>query len=165
MTLIGPCCAGRRRVVAMVQAGDASATRADLQATPGVAAERDPATKDFIFQQTMLRIKDPKRSLDFYTRVLGMTLIAKLPFDDMSFTLYFLAYKKDANSVADGAADRIEQCFSRRAMFCAALQLAHAAREVASGRTAQSAHHNHALLTVPHQVHMCSACSACCAAA
>jgi lactoylglutathione lyase len=32
----------------------------------------DPSTKDFIFQQTMLRIKDPKASLDFYSRVLGM---------------------------------------------------------------------------------------------
>lgn len=28
-------------------------------------------TKDFIMQQTMYRIKDPKQSLDFYTRVLG----------------------------------------------------------------------------------------------
>lgn len=32
----------------------------------------DPSTKDFIFQQTMLRVKDPKASLDFYSRVLGM---------------------------------------------------------------------------------------------
>ena len=31
----------------------------------------DPSTSDFIFQQTMFRIKDPKASLAFYTGVLG----------------------------------------------------------------------------------------------
>lgn len=42
----------------------------------------------FIFQQ------DPKDSLDFYTRVLGMTLLAVLPFPSMKFTLYFLGKPK-----------------------------------------------------------------------
>ena len=72
----------------------------DLQNVPGVASNPEPDTKDFIFQQvcihtlslyfavsinytvhclmimhpvqTMYRIKDPKRSLDFYTRIIGM---------------------------------------------------------------------------------------------
>ncbi|KAH7942187.1 hypothetical protein HPB49_021785 [Dermacentor silvarum] len=37
-------------------------------------SEPDPSTRDFIMQQTMYRIKDPKASLDFYTRILGMRL-------------------------------------------------------------------------------------------
>ena len=32
-------------------------------------------TKDYIMQQTMLRVKDPKKSLDFYCNVLGFKLI------------------------------------------------------------------------------------------
>ena len=37
-----------------------------------VCKDPDPDCSDFIMQQTMMRIKDPKVSLDFYTRVLGM---------------------------------------------------------------------------------------------
>ena len=46
----------------------------------------------FNFSQTMLRIKDPERSMDFYTRVMGMRLVRKLDFPEMKFTLYFLGY-------------------------------------------------------------------------
>jgi lactoylglutathione lyase len=101
-----------------VEASGSAESAADLASTPGVASSRDPATQGYSFQQTMLRIRDPKRSLDFYTRVLGMTLIAKLPFNDMGFTLYFLAYLRGGGStVADGAPDRIEQCFGRDAVL------------------------------------------------
>ena len=34
-------------------------------------------TEEFIMNQTMMRIKDPEVSLDFYVNVLGMTLIKK----------------------------------------------------------------------------------------
>eukprot|EP00882_Tetradesmus_deserticola_P008691 GHRQ01009164.1.p1 GENE.GHRQ01009164.1~~GHRQ01009164.1.p1 ORF type:complete len:108 (+),score=50.71 GHRQ01009164.1:309-632(+) len=64
----------------------AMASVEQLHATAGVCAAPDASTKDFILQQTMLRVKEPTRSLDFYTRVLGMTLLAKLDFPDMKFT-------------------------------------------------------------------------------
>ena len=43
------------------------------------------------YGSTMIRVKDPKASLDFYENVLGMELIDKLVGSD--FTLYFLAYQ------------------------------------------------------------------------
>ena len=57
--------------------------------------EISQATKGYVMQQTMLRIKDPSVSLDFYQNVLGMTLLGKYDFPTMSFTLYFLGYEQD----------------------------------------------------------------------
>lgn len=83
------------------------ASRAELHSLPGVTANPDAGTKDFIFQQTMFRIKDPKVSLDFYTRVLGMRLLQKMDFPDMKFSLYFMGYV-DPASIPDNAEDRTE---------------------------------------------------------
>ena len=38
----------------------------------------------------MLRVKDPKVSLGFYSRVFGMRVLRKLDFAEMKFSLYFL---------------------------------------------------------------------------
>ena len=48
-------------------------------------------TTGYTFNHTMLRVKDPAKSLTFYTGVLGMTLLAVKRFPDMGFDLYFLA--------------------------------------------------------------------------
>lgn len=42
------------------------------------------------WQQTMLRIKDPAKTLPFYTDLLGFTLIDKFDFPQWGFSLYFL---------------------------------------------------------------------------
>ena len=44
----------------------------------------------------MIRVKDPKVSLDFYENVLGMDLIDKLDMSD--FTLYFLGYQHQGDA-------------------------------------------------------------------
>ena len=40
----------------------------------------DESTSDFMFQQTMFRIKDPKASLAFYTGLLSETLSVEKKF-------------------------------------------------------------------------------------
>ncbi|QVM89408.1 lactoylglutathione lyase [Pseudomonas entomophila] len=69
----------------------------DLQQLPGVTAQPDTATAQFVFNHTMLRVKDIQKSLDFYTRVLGFSLVDKRDFPEAAFSLYFLALvdKKD----------------------------------------------------------------------
>ncbi|XP_076011227.1 lactoylglutathione lyase-like [Genypterus blacodes] len=70
-------------------------------------------TEDYMMQQTMLRVKDPAKSLDFYTRVLGMTLLQKVDFSAMHFTHYLLGYEDKAEIPAD-IRERTAWTFSRR---------------------------------------------------
>ncbi len=44
------------------------------------------------FLHTMLRVGDLQRSIDFYTHVLGMTLLRQKDYPDGKFTLAFLGY-------------------------------------------------------------------------
>ncbi|OPK10856.1 lactoylglutathione lyase [Pseudomonas sp. VI4.1] len=71
-------------------------------------------TKDFIFNQTMMRIRDPEKSLAFYRDVLGMTLLNKFDFPEMSFSLYFLAYQ-DPGEIPTDPLGKAEFVFMQKA--------------------------------------------------
>lgn len=76
----------------------------DLHTLPGVTAQPDAATAHFVFNHTMLRVKDIEKSLDFYTRVLGFRVVDKRDFPEAAFSLYFLALVDPAQIPADDAA-------------------------------------------------------------
>lgn len=75
----------------------------DLNTFPGVTAEPDAATHNFVFNHTMLRVKNIEKSLDFYTRVLGFSLVEKRDFPEAEFSLYFLALVDKAQIPTDDA--------------------------------------------------------------
>lgn len=77
-----------------------------------------PETGHFVFNQTMLRIRDPEVSLDFYTRILGMTLIQRLDFPEGGFSLYFLGYVRDSDEpLPTGRTARTVYAFRQKAVL------------------------------------------------
>lgn len=83
----------------------------------GLCESPDPETGNYMFGHSMMRIKDPETSLDFYTRVLGMRLVRRFDFPEMKFTLYFLAMVPDDNDIPEDAGKRATWAFSHKAML------------------------------------------------
>lgn len=71
------------------------------------------ATDGYVLTHTMLRIKDPVRSLEFYQKVLGFRLVTQLDFEEARFSLYFLQPRGHSDS-ADGSLDH---SFSRMGLL------------------------------------------------
>ena len=90
-----------------------------LEEAVGVCEDIDLETQSYVFNQTMMRIKDPRISLDFYTRVIGMKLYRKLDFPEMKFTLFFLAIPGDVDegNIPKEENARTTWTFGQRAML------------------------------------------------
>lgn len=84
---------------------------------PGACAKVPDATKGFVLNHSMLRVKDPAVSLDFYTRVLGMRVLRKLDFPEMKFSLYFLARIDEQDEVPEEEGQRTAWTFSQRGIL------------------------------------------------
>ncbi len=85
-------------------------------------SQPDPATGDYIMSQTMLRIRDPEKSVAFYRDVLGMTLLNRFDFPQMKFSLYFMGYlRPEDGELPEDPAARAEFTFRQKA----AIELTH----------------------------------------
>ena len=71
--------------------------------------------ENFVFNQTMLRIKDPEASVAFYREVLGMTLLDQFDFPDMEFSLYFMGYP--ASEIPSDKTERAKWIFEQPALL------------------------------------------------
>ena len=84
---------------------------------PGACALPAPVTQGFVFNHSMLRVRDPAVALDFYTRLLGMRVLRKLDFPEMKFSLYFLAHTGDGASVPEDVGERTAWTFAQRGVL------------------------------------------------
>lgn len=79
---------------------------------PGVKSPT-PESRGFRLNHTMLRVKDPEKSLAFYTHVFGMKVLRRLDFEEMQFSLYFLARLDEADTVPEDKGERTVWTFSQ----------------------------------------------------
>lgn len=56
------------------------------------------ATSSYRLLHTMLRVKDLEKSIDFYTRFLGMNLMRRKDYPSGEFTLAFIGYGDEKDS-------------------------------------------------------------------
>lgn len=60
------------------------------------------STSSFRMLHTMIRVRDLEKSLDFYTRLLGMQVLRRNDYPEGKFTLAFVGYgEEDRNTVIE----------------------------------------------------------------
>jgi lactoylglutathione lyase len=84
---------------------------------PGVTSVVSEVTNGFNLNHSMLRVKDPEVSLDFYTRIMGMAVLRRLDFPEMKFSLYFLAKPQKNNPAPEEVGERTEWTFSQQSIL------------------------------------------------
>lgn len=58
----------------------------------------DKGTQAFRFLHTMIRVRDLDKSIDFYTRHLGMKVLRRSDYPEGKFTLAFVGYGEEQNN-------------------------------------------------------------------
>lgn len=71
----------------------------------------------YTLNHTMLRVKDPAKSLEFYCDVLGMTLLRKIDVETGEFSLFFLAFTDSDDEVPQDDAAAARYVFSRQGVL------------------------------------------------
>ncbi len=84
---------------------------------PGAISATPEQTRGFTLNHTMLRVKDPEKSLAFYTGVLGMRVMRRLDFAEMKFSLYFLTRLAENDQPPADSAQRMAWTFSQRGIL------------------------------------------------
>jgi lactoylglutathione lyase len=90
----------------------------------GFKGEQHPGVKTptgdsegFRLNHTMLRVKEPEKALAFYSRVFGMRVLRRLDFEELGFSLYFLANLEDDDAVPEDPAVRTAWTFAQRGLL------------------------------------------------
>lgn len=84
---------------------------------PGVFHNPEPVTQQYVLNHSMIRVKDPAISLDFYTRIMGMRLLRKLDFPELNFSLYFLAMVPAGETIPEDTGERTIYTFGRQSVL------------------------------------------------
>jgi lactoylglutathione lyase len=79
---------------------------------PGVSTP-EAAARGYVFNHTMIRVKDLAPSLDFYTRVLGFTPVHRQDFPEAAFTIVYLVLVADRAVIPEDASERLQWVLSQ----------------------------------------------------
>jgi len=74
-----------------------SANEGKLDVSRFMVGPRPGGTSEYVMQQTMIRVKDPQDSLEFYCDVLGFKLVMYREFPQWKFNVYFVAPVESVN--------------------------------------------------------------------